>query len=48
MKFLIHRTSALSYFNSSFKAKTYDGVPKENVLKLHTDHMFPFYKPYYK
>ncbi len=47
MRTFLGRTSFLAPF-SSFKPEPYTGISKDEALKLHQTHMFPFYKPYYK
>lgn len=38
----------LSAAFGSFKPEKYTGMSREEAWDLHQDHMFPFYKPYYK
>ncbi len=47
MKSITSQLSLLSRF-SSFKPEPYVGVSREEAWKLHQQHLFPFYKPYYK
>lgn len=47
MKFITSRAVTLFNF-CSFKPAPYEGISKDEVWKLHQNHMFPFYKPYYK
>lgn len=47
MKIIASRATSCARF-SSFKPEPYTGVSKEEIWKLHQQHMFPFYKPYYK
>lgn len=46
------RTIAVTASNcfkfSGAKHAPYQGVSREESWKLHQQHMFPFYKPYYK
>lgn len=47
MKIIASRATLYARF-SSFKPEPYQGVSKDEAWKLHQQHMFPFYKPYYK
>lgn len=49
MKILASRSVLYARFSSAQSASApYKGVSKEEAWKLHQQHMFPFYKPYYK
>lgn len=47
MKAIACRAASYARF-SSVQNAPYVGVSREEVVKLHHQYMFPFYKPYYK